>query len=383
VDAGGACSVATETSPFENKSPDDQSPNRLSPAETAFVAALDRHQTARQRGIHVLSFVTADPMTGVTGWASWAASRGNLTLATDAIGIGAATASVLGQIPWLRLLQGARQRLAAVAKLDPSALDAALDARPPSGREAWLDQTAGHDMRARVSGWLLSMVREPWGRVPDLTSAPVQGGDLLAILCDIAAPIAILLHHSEPTAAWLERAIETAAELVEFLPRCAVGVNAPADLATSVFRDRFESRALAVARRGEVPLAARTPRAADPACSRAVQGLHAALAQDPRTAGLFEPIARVSTPDRERAVEVDLIARDALLAIEIDDWYLFRDPRAYARDRAKDLWLARAQFFVMRFLVEDIDERIGQTVDEIALALAGRRASGSFVEAAK
>jgi very-short-patch-repair endonuclease len=127
----------------------------------------------------------------------------------------------------------------------------------------------------------------------------------------------------------------------------------------------------------------RTPRAADPARRRAAQALHSALSRDPRTAGLFEPAARVPTHDRDRTVIVDLIARDALLAVEIDDWYLFRDPQAYTRNRAKDIWLERAHFFVMRFLVEDVDARIGQTVDEIAIALAGRRASGSFVEDAK
>ncbi len=375
----GVISTAQDERPRSS----DRAPTRLSPAEMAFAAALDRHHAARQRGTRVLSFVTADPMTGMAGWASWAAARGNLTLVTEAIGLGAATASLLDQMPWLRILRAACNRLAEAAKLDLAAVDAALDTRALSDREAWIDEVAGHDVHARVSGWLLSMIREPWGRVPDLGAAPVQGGDLLAVLCDIAAPIAILLHHAEPTAAWLERAIETAAELVESLPGRAIAVTAPGELAASVLRGRFESRAMALARQGEVPLAARAPRAADPARRRAAQALHAALSRDPRTSGLFEPAVRVPTYDRDRTVVVDLIARDALLAIEIDDWYLFRDPQAYARDRAKDLWLERAQFFVMRFLVEDIDERIGQTVDEIAIALAGRRASGSFVEDAK
>jgi hypothetical protein len=47
------------------------------------------------------------------------------------------------------------------------------------------------------------------------------------------------------------------------------------------------------------------------------------------------------------------------------------------------VWLQRAGFFVMRFLVEDIEERLEQTVNEIALGLAGRRASGSLVEKAQ
>src|SRR5262249_5510365 len=141
-----------------------------------------------------------------------------------------------------------------------------------------------------------------------------------------------------------------------------------------------ESPALTLARQGEVPLAGRATRAVDAHLGRVVQTLHAALARDPRTSGLFEPSVPVPTYDRDRPVEVDLIARDALLAVEIDDWYQFHDPKAYARDRTKDIWLSRAQFFVMRFLVEDIEDRLQQTIDEIAIGLAGRRASGSFVE---
>jgi hypothetical protein len=344
------------------------------------MAALDRHQIVREHDRHVLTVVTADPMTGVTGWASWAATRGHLALVTDATGLGSATASLLDQMPWLRILGAARARLATAAKLEVSDVDHALDDRSPADRDAWIEDVAGHDVHARVSGWLLSMIREPWGRVPDLAAAPIQGGDLLAALGKLAAPIAVLFHHPEPTAPWLDRAIQTAAELVEFLPRRAIAVTAPEELATSVIRSRSESAAMALARQGQVPLGALPPRTAEPGCVRATQALHAVLARDPRTAGRFEPHVAVPTHDRDRDVEVDLIARDALLAIEIDDWYQTRDPRAYARDRSKDRWLSRAQFFVMRFLVEDVEERIEQTVNEIAIGLAGRRASGSFME---
>jgi hypothetical protein len=351
-----------------------------SPSELAFVAALDRHHAMRQRGGRVLTLVTADTMTGTTGWASWAAARGQLTLLTEATGLSAATASLLEQMPWLRILRSARDRLGAAARLDAHAVDAALDGRSSLDREAWLDEVAGHDMHARVAGWLMSMIREPWGHVPDTRTAPIQGCDLLTVLCELAAPIAVLLHHADPSTTWLERAIHTAAELVEFLPRRAVAVSAPGEMASSVLRSHRDSSALALARQGEVPLGPRTARTADAAGKRAVQTLHAALERDPRTAGLFAPTVSVPTHDRDRHVQVDLIARDALLAVEIDDWYQFHDPNAYTRDRVKDVWLSRAQFFVMRFLVEDIEERIDQTIDEIAIGLAGRRASGSFWE---
>ena len=348
--------------------------------EPAFVAALERHDEHRRRGRGVLSVVTADPMTALTGWATWAAARGRLTLATEAIGLGAATEAVLTQMPWLRLLPAARDRLATTARLDAKAVEAALDSRSAREREAWIDRVSRHDLHARVSGWLLSALREPWAQVPDLKAAPVQGSDLLSILCDLGAPITVLFHHAEPSETWLEYAVQTAAELVGFLPKHALAVDAPAEMITRVLQAQPESAARSLARQGRVPLAARTQRVQDQPRRRTEQRLHAALAEDPRTAGLFETDVPVPIHDRDRAIEVDLVARDALLAVELDDWYHSRDPQAYHRDRIKDVWLQRAGFFVMRFLVEDVEERLAQTVDEIALGLAGRRASGSFVE---
>ena len=355
-------------------------PHRITPAEAAFFAALDRHDAERKRGRNVLTLVTADSMTAGTGWGTWAAARSHLTLVTEATGFDAAIASLLEQIPWLRTVRPARAKLASVAKLDVNAVDDALDTRSLADREAWIDEIAGHDLHARVSGWILSMLREPWGRVPDLATAPVQGGDLLATLCDLATPITVLFNHAASSGPWLERAIQTAAELVGFLPRSAVAVGASRDLATSVIRSRPESAALALARQGEVPLTARAPRVVDVARKQPEHVLHEALARDARTAGLFEPNVPVPTHDRDRAIVVDLVARGALLAVEIDNWHQLRDPQAYARDRSKDVPLQRAGFFVMRFLVEDIEERIEQTIDEIAIVLAGRRASGSFGE---
>jgi very-short-patch-repair endonuclease len=317
-------------------------------------------------------------MTGTSGWARWAASHGMLTLVTDATGLAAATTRLLDKMPWLRVLGPARARLAKAARLDVTAFDQAFDERSSSEREAWLDQLAGHDRQTRVAGWLISTIREPLGGVSGLDGAPIQGGDLLATLHGLSAPISVLFHHPEPTAQWLERAVQTAAELVDFLPRCAIAVSATNELAASVFRGRSESRALELARKGEVPLAARAIHAKDRDLADTVQTLQAALARDPRTRGVFE--TGVSVPTYDRRVQVDLIARNALLAVEIDDWYRCHDPDAYERDRNKDLCLSRAQFFVMRFLVEDIEDRIEQTVEEIAIGLAGRRASGSFEE---
>jgi very-short-patch-repair endonuclease len=326
----------------------------------------------------VLTVVTADPMTAVTGWATWAAGRGKLTLLTEKTGLDAAVTDLLAQVPWLRALPGARSRLAASAGLDVNAVDDAIDARTAVERAASIDRMAGHDLRARVSGWLLSALRDPWSLLPDLTTAPVHGGDLLSIVCELA-PITVMFHHPAPPAPWVERAIQTASELVAFLPRRAVAVGAPSELVAEAVRANPESSALALARQGVVPLASRAPRR-DGSRTRAELALHAALTRDARTTGMFEPSVPVPTHDHERPADVDLFAKDATLAIEIDDWYRFRDPQAYRRDRIKDIWLQRAGFFVMRFLADDVEDRLEQTIDEIAIGLAGRRASGSLAE---
>jgi very-short-patch-repair endonuclease len=360
-------------------------PPSLPPRSTldaAFVAALDRHDRARKSRGNVLTVVAADPTTAVTGWATWAAERGRLTLVTEGNGLDATITHLLGQMPWLRAIPTARARLAVVAKLDVNAVDEILDgAASSAARDAWIDDVAGHDLLARVSGWLLSLLREPWATDPDLTTAPVQGGDLLSILCELGTPITVLLHHASPTAPWFERAIQTGAELTRFLPRTAVAIGAPREFADSLVRTRLESAAFATARQGVVQLAAKPSRAVDHVRSQATRLLYAALMADRRTAGHFETNVRV--PVYDRTIEVDLVAREALFAIEIDDWYRSRDPLAYSRDRIKDVQLSRAQFFVMRFLAEDVEERLEHTVNEIALGLAGRRASGSFVENAQ
>jgi hypothetical protein len=348
--------------------------------DPAFVAALDRHDAVRRRGGNVLSIVAADPMTAVTGWAAWAAGRGWLTLVTEGANLDAAIADLLGQAPWLRMIPAARARLAAVTQLDAAVIDAEIDRRSRDDREAWIEEVAGYDPCARVGGWLLSALREPWARVPELTTAPVQGAELLSIFGELAAPIAVLVHHPEPTAAWLERAIRIAAGLVAYLPRHAVAVSAPGELTTRVMSETPESAALSMARHGVVPLAAPLTRTPGPAPRRLEQALHDALARDPRTANLFALRVPVPTHDRERAVEVALLARAAMFAVEIDDWYHLRDPKSYHRERVKDVWLQRAGFFVARFLADDVEGRLARVVDEIALGIGARRAAGSFME---
>lgn len=351
-----------------------------SPLDPAFVAALDRHAAERSRGASVLSIIAGDPTAALAGWAEWSAGHGYLTLTTEGAGLDATIAELLAQIPWLRCLPAARANLAAAAHRDVDAIDASLDARSGRERSAWIASVAALDPQAQVSGWLLSSLREPRARVPDPTTAPVQGGELLGIACRLVAPIAVLVHHPEPTAPWLERVIPTAAALVTYLPEHSVAVAAPFELVKCVLGSDRQSAALSMARQGIVPIAPRAEGSAVRVRVRAARVLHDALARDARTAGQFTLGAEVPLYPGGPTIEVDLLAASARLAVEIDGWYHFRDPQGYRSARITDARLQRAGVFVIRFLAEDVGERLEQIVEEIAVALRGRRASRGSME---
>jgi very-short-patch-repair endonuclease len=343
--------------------------------DPAFVAALDRHAAERSRGASVLSVVAGESTSALAGWAEWAAGHGYLTLVTEGASFNMAISDILAQIPWLRCVKAARASLAAATGYEVESIDAALDARSGRERKAWINSFAALDPYARVSGWLLSVLRDPHIGVPDVATAPVQGGELMAILCRLAAPIAVLVHHPEPTAPWLERAITTGAALVTYLPDHAVAVGAPTGLVAAVLGTDRQSAAFSMARQGVVHIAPRAEGSAIRARHRAMRALHDALSRDSRTAGQFESDTEVPYGSDGPPIEVALVARSARLVVEIDSWYHFRDPQGYQAARITDARLQRAGYFVIRFPAEDVGERLMSIVEEIAVAFRGRRGS--------
>jgi very-short-patch-repair endonuclease len=71
-------------------------------------------------------------------------------------------------------------------------------------------------------------------------------------------------------------------------------------------------------------------------------------------------------------LEVDLACEDAHIAIEIDGGQHFDDTDAYRRDRRKDQFLQEHGWFVLRFLAQDVVERLDTVLDSILRALAHR-----------
>jgi hypothetical protein len=148
-----------------------------------------------------------------------------------------------------------------------------------------------------------------------------------------------------------------------------VCLAAPAPALDELLAGAPESAALAMARRGLVDLVA----GARPAGrSRAERRLHEALDGDPRTRGRFTLGATLPVRFGDRDAEVDLYDAQLALAVEVDGWYHHDDPEAYRRDRRKDVVLQRAGIFVLRFLEEDVWDRLDYLVDQVAEAITFR-----------
>ena len=91
----------------------------------------------------------------------------------------------------------------------------------------------------------------------------------------------------------------------------------------------------------------------------------------PETAGLFELNVTLDFPfGSGRPIEVDFLARTLKLVIEIDGYYHFQGPEAYRRDRRKDLELQKRGYLVLRFLADDVVERLEDLLETLLAAVA-------------
>lgn len=89
----------------------------------------------------------------------------------------------------------------------------------------------------------------------------------------------------------------------------------------------------------------------------------------PQTAGRFCLNAELAIAfDGFSQMEVDLLCRDARLAIELDGPHHFANVDAYRRDRRKDALLQENGYRVLRFLTEDVALRLDEVLDRILRA---------------
>jgi very-short-patch-repair endonuclease len=94
----------------------------------------------------------------------------------------------------------------------------------------------------------------------------------------------------------------------------------------------------------------------------------------PETTGRFVLNERLPIPfDGNGELEVDLLCRDARIAVELDGAQHLADPIAYRRDRRKDQLLQENGHFVLRFLAEDVGKELDVVLDDILRVIARRR----------
>lgn len=99
--------------------------------------------------------------------------------------------------------------------------------------------------------------------------------------------------------------------------------------------------------------------------SAAEQFLFRRLETHPKTSGLFELNGKLDFKFGGRRIEVDLVSKRYLIAIEIDGYYHFLNAQAYRKDRLKDLTLQKHGYIVIRFMAEDVVRRLEEILDTI------------------
>ncbi len=94
----------------------------------------------------------------------------------------------------------------------------------------------------------------------------------------------------------------------------------------------------------------------------------------PDTAGKFQLNVELPIPfDGRGRMEVDLLAAEARVAVELDGPQHLADPTAYRRDRRKDALLQENGYVVLRFLAEDVGKHLDDVLDTILRNLARRQ----------
>ena len=166
------------------------------------------------------------------------------------------------------------------------------------------------------------------------------------------------------------------AEVVERL-RVAGATAAPTSAARRLAEDgASEQLAAMFAAAARLVGSKDAPEKEDAARSAVERFLFDRLETLPATMGRFALNQRLDFRHGPAAAEVDLLAASLRLVIELDGSYFhLRDAAAYRRDRRKDWELQRRGYWVLRFLSDDVVERLEEILDTILAAVELRRVS--------
>jgi len=100
--------------------------------------------------------------------------------------------------------------------------------------------------------------------------------------------------------------------------------------------------------------------------SAAERFLYKFLDSLPKTKGLFALNGKLEIPfGPNPTMEVDLLCTSRKIAIEVDGKLHFAAPENYRRDRRKDYLLQKNGYRVLRFLAEDVLERIDDVMNVV------------------
>jgi hypothetical protein len=135
----------------------------------------------------------------------------------------------------------------------------------------------------------------------------------------------------------------------------------------------FQQAALAWKEARSAPADEKEAAAQDLARSAAERFLFELLGEAPETKGCFALNAKMDFRFGVKLAEVDLLAGELRLAVEIDGYRHFQDAAAYRRDRRKDALLQKQGYLVLRFRAEDVVTRMEEILEEIRAAAAFRR----------
>ena len=131
-----------------------------------------------------------------------------------------------------------------------------------------------------------------------------------------------------------------------------------------------------VAQNGLKTIGVAVPDGVDPGDPRSATELflHRYLEALPQSRGDFGLNGRLPIPFGPNAyMEVDLLCQRRKIALEIDGEFHFQSRENYRRDRRKDLLLQNAGYLVLRFLAEDVVERIDTVIETILNVLKTTR----------
>jgi hypothetical protein len=363
----------------------------------ACVAALARHQLARQHGAVVLSVLRDDDARHA--WRHYLAGAHRAGVLATATEVDAVLAAWIGAVDAAAIADAARAAAAQAAAVPSGSLAAHFAFRGERQREEWIADWA-LTPALRLAAWLCQGAAD--GERRDPAEAPLGRADIAAALAGWLGAEAPAL--SITTDADVATGARCAAALAHALPTVPVALSAPGPAIAAYLRDSAESSSKALVRQGlvgrddaaddaadgdepdDAPALGRNPFGREPTARRAGSAigpdepgrsaaervLFAALEADPRTRGQFGLGVRIDADFGGQPAEIDLLAVRAGVAVEVDGYFHFRDADAYRRDRRKDVVLQRHGLLVMRFLADDVVSRTADVVAAIADALARR-----------